>query len=167
VNTFVAAFIGAPTMNLYAGKLDAVGPEGATLHLGSQSIRVPASVFSERPGLAARAGGRVFAGIRPEDLHDPALRPGAPPDDRLRSEVDLVEALGSDLLVHFGLDAEQVAIRSSDSLQQISADEGEASRCIARLTPKSKVKVGAPIEVEVDTSRLHFFDDETGEAIFS
>ena len=167
-NTFVATFIGAPTMNLYAATLDAPGPEGARLHLGSQVIRVPPAVLEERPGLARYAGGRVIAGIRPEALEDAAVRKDVPPESRLHSTVDLIEALGSDLLVHFGLDAEPVEIRSSDSLEQIGAerDEGHRSRGIARLTPRSRVEIGGPIEVVVDTERLQVFDGATGEAIW-
>jgi multiple sugar transport system ATP-binding protein len=167
-NTFVATFIGAPTMNLYSATLDAVGPNGAKLQLGSQIIRVPPMILEQRPGLARYAGGRVIVGIRPEALEDVAVRKDVPPESRLRSTVDLIEALGSDLLVHFGLDAEPVAIRSSDSLEEISTDldEGHRSRCIARLTPRSRVKVGGPIDVVVDTERLQVFDSTTGEAIW-
>jgi multiple sugar transport system ATP-binding protein len=168
-NTFVATFIGAPTMNLYSATLDAIGPDGAKLHLGSQVICVPPVVLEQRPGLARYAGGRVVVGIRPEALEDAAVRKDVPPESRLRSTVDLIEALGSDLLVHFGLDAEPVAIRSSDSLEEISTDldEGHRSRCIARLTPRSRVKIGGPIDVVVDTERLQVFDSTTGEAIWN
>jgi multiple sugar transport system ATP-binding protein len=167
-NTFVATFIGAPTMNLYSATLDTVGPNGAKLQLGSQIICVPPVVLEQRPGLARYAGGRVVVGIRPEALEDVAVRKDVPPESRLRSTVDLIEALGSDLLVHFGLDADPVAIRSSDSLEEIGTDldEGHRSRCIARLTPRSRVKVGGPIDVVVDTERLQVFDSTTGEAIW-
>jgi multiple sugar transport system ATP-binding protein len=167
-NTFVATFIGAPTMNLYSAILDGFGPDGAKLHLGSQVIRVPPVVLEQRPGLARYAGGRIVIGIRPETLEDAAVLKDVPPDSRLRSTVDLIEALGSDLLVHFGLDAEPVAILSSDSLEEISTDldEGHRSRCIARLTPRSRVKIGGPIDVVVDTERLQVFDSATGEAIW-
>jgi multiple sugar transport system ATP-binding protein len=167
-NTFVATFIGAPTMNLYSAILDGFGPDGAKLHLGSQVIRVPPVVLEQRPGLARYAGGRIVIGIRPETLEDAAVLKDVPPDSRLRSTVDLIEALGSDLLVHFGLDAEPVAILSSDSLEEISTDldEGHRSRCIARLTPRSRVKIGGPIDVVVDTERLQVFDSTTGEAIW-
>lgn len=168
-NTFVASFIGAPTMNLYAAKLDDVGADGAMLHLGSQSIAVPSAIFDRRPGLANHAGGRVLVGIRPEDLHDAALNQDGPPEDRIHAEVELVEALGSDLLIHFSLDAEPVVVRSSDSLQGITADDDgeDGSRGIARFTPRSRVKVGDSIAAQVDTERLQFFDEDSGNAIWA
>jgi multiple sugar transport system ATP-binding protein len=80
---------------------------------------------------------------------------------------DLVEALGSDVLVHFGIEAKAATVVSSDSLQQIkSSDSGASSPAIARLTPRSDVRLGGEVELTIDTERLHFFDPQTGEAIW-
>ena len=101
-NIFVAAFIGSPAMNLY----DAVVGEGArSLKLGSQEIDLPDSVRVKRPALASYAGKDVVVGLRPEHL------PAEAPDStgpKLVGEVDLVEALGSELVVHFTIDANRV-----------------------------------------------------------
>ncbi len=166
-NTFVATFIGSPTMNLFSAKLGEVGGDGAQLTLGSSTIRVPSSTIAQRPGLAAHAGKRIIVGFRPEDLEDTSISTDHPVDGRIRSTVDLVEALGSDIMVHFGLDAEPVHIRSSDALQgiNVAAAGARASVCVARLTPKSRVALGQPIEVAVDATRMHFFDPDTHEAI--
>jgi multiple sugar transport system ATP-binding protein len=165
-NTFVAAFIGSPTMNLYAATLGEVGESGGDLRLGSTVIRIPAQVFAERPALKRQAGKRITVGVRPEDLADAALHPSAPANARLRSKVDLVEALGSDVLVHFHIDAQMVTVRSSDALEAIAmASDGASSPCIARFTPKSRPVVDGPVDVVVDTERLHFFDPKTGLAV--
>jgi multiple sugar transport system ATP-binding protein len=165
-NLFVAAFIGAPTMNLYHATLKDVTASGATLALGSSTIGVPASVLAKRPGLGAYAGKPLIVGIRPEDIGDAAVRTDLPPDGHIRSSIDLVEALGSDILVHFGIDAEAATVQSSDSLQELKGAKG-ASRMVARLTPKSQVRLGSPIEVAIDTERLQFFDAQSGEAIWA
>jgi multiple sugar transport system ATP-binding protein len=162
-NLFVAAFIGAPTMNLFHAMLTGAG-DGATIRLGSRTIKVPAEISAQRPGLARFAGKAVIVGFRPEDIADAALRPDLAAENRLTAKADLVEALGSDILVHFGVDAEAAVVQSSDSLQQIKAPSG-ASTAIARLTPRSDVKLGSSIELVVDTARLHFFDPATGDAI--
>ena len=164
VNMFVAAFIGAPTMNLVYGTLGEVTASGTSVDLAGTSIAVPAAVMAEFPGLSRYAGRRVVIGIRPEDLFDPAHRPDLSGASRLRSTADLVEALGSDVLVHFGLDAEAAIVQSSDLLQELKAGR-RASRAIARLSSRTHVKIGGPIEVGVDVGHLHFFDPETTQAI--
>ena len=166
-NTFVATFIGSPTMNLYFATLGQVNGNGADVALGSNTIHLPPSVLDERPALAGHAGKRIIAGFRPEDVEDNSVTAEQSAEGRLRSTVDLVEALGSDIMVHFGLDAEPVHVRSTDALQGINvATAGErASVCVARLTPKSRVALGEPIQVAVDTTRMHFFDPDTHETI--
>src|SRR5690606_1604859 len=110
------------------------------------TLSVPGAATAERPGLSRFAGKPVVVGFRPEDVADAALRPDLPAENRLQATADLVEALGSDVLVHFGVDAEAAVVQSSDSLQQIRAPSG-ASSAIARLTPRSDVKLGGTIEL--------------------
>jgi multiple sugar transport system ATP-binding protein len=164
-NLFVAAFIGAPTMNLFHAELGGVDAS-ATVRLGTTTLTVPAAATAQRPGLSRHVGKPIVVGFRPEDVFDPALRPDLAAGNRLRSTADLVEALGSDVLVHFGIEARAAQVVSSDSLQQIKSDAaGATSPAIARLTPRSDVRLGGPVELVIDTERLHFFDPETGDAI--
>jgi multiple sugar transport system ATP-binding protein len=163
-NMFVAAFIGAPTMNLYYATLGPVTAEGTTINLGATTLAVPAAVLADHSGLGAYANRRIVVGIRPEDLFDPAHRPDLAGASRLRSTADLVEALGSDVLVHFGIDAEAAVVQSSDSLQELKANP-KASRAVARLSSRSQVKIGSTIEVGIDVSHMHFFDPETTQGI--
>jgi multiple sugar transport system ATP-binding protein len=164
-NMFVAAFIGSPTMNLYHAELSGGDGDAAVVKLGSTGLAVPPEVLASRPGLSRYRERAIVVGMRAEDLSDAALQPEAPDSMRLRSTAELVEALGSDVLVHFGIDASAARVQSSDSLQDLKS--GDASRAIARFTPKSQVRIGAPVEVAVDTTRLHFFDPDTGEAIWN
>jgi multiple sugar transport system ATP-binding protein len=52
---------------------------------------------------------------------------------------------------------------SEDELQ-VQAKNGSA-KFVARLNPRTSAVRGRPMELEVDTRRLHFFDLETGLAI--
>ncbi|KKB12159.1 ABC transporter ATP-binding protein [Devosia geojensis] len=162
-NTFVAAFIGAPTMNLYWATLEG-GNDNLGVRLGSHLLKLPAHARAEHPGLERYAGKRLIVGIRPEDVADAATVPNTDPVNKITAEVDLVEALGADVIVHLGIDAQAAEVRSSDSLDEIKADESK-SRCVARFTAKSDVRIGQTVTVAFDTERLHFFDGETGEAI--
>jgi multiple sugar transport system ATP-binding protein len=165
-NLFVAAFIGAPTMNLFTAEIGSLNG-GATLKLGSHTLAIPAAVLAQRSGLSRYAGQELIVGFRPEDVADAALA-SAPAGDRIRSAASLVEALGSDVLVHFEIDAKPMHVQSSDSLQQIKRTESAAGgEAIARLTPRSDVRLGAPVELVIDTERLHFFDAQSGEAIWT
>ena len=44
-------------------------------------------------------------------------------------------------------------------------DAGEKTRMCARVSPRTRVAIGKPAELSVDTSRLYFFDPETRAAI--
>ena len=142
---------------------------------GSQRLRLDEHVQSMYPALKAYDGKRVVMGIRPEDLEDAALVEDAPEDLRLRGKVILREALGSELVVHFEIDAPPVLTEDARELIEDMAKgsgtqppaEGEkTSKLVGRFDPRSKVREGQQIEAVVETRALHFFDHETGLAIY-
>jgi len=156
-NIFVAAFIGSPAMNLY----DAVVGEGARfVKLGSQEIDLPESVRVKRPALASYAGKDVVVGLRPEHLPAEAPNSAGP---KLTGEVDLVEALGSEQVVHFTIDAHRVLAEGA-----VDKDEAAAVRSgegVARVSAKTPVKPGDKLTFAVDIDEMKFFDTQTGLAI--
>ena len=99
-NVFVAAFIGSPSMNLNEGTL-----AGTNLTLGSHTIELSADVFEKRPGLKEFDGRDIIVGIRPEDLEDASLAPEEKKGATIATTCTLTEALGSEIIVHFELDA--------------------------------------------------------------
>ena len=163
--TFVAAFIGSPTMNMYWATLEEGTDGELAVRMGSYLLKLPGDMASRRAKLAAYgAGKRLIVGIRPEDIADASLRGDADQGNCISGQVDLVEALGSDVIVHLGIDAPAAEVHSSDSLDEIKSEEGK-SRCVARFTAKSEVGLGETVTVWLDTERMHFFDGETGEAL--
>jgi multiple sugar transport system ATP-binding protein len=154
-NLFVAAFIGSPAMNLFEASLT----EGASsLRLGSQEIALPASVRAAHPGLAAYANKQLVVGLRPEHL--PAAVNGAA-GPTLVGTVDLIEALGSELVVHFTTDGRRVRAEGAlDPTEQ--AGEG-----VARVDPGSPVTVGQRATFAIRADGMQFFDASTGEAIWA
>jgi multiple sugar transport system ATP-binding protein len=170
-NLFVASFIGSPPMNLVQARLEVRG-DGLAAIVGDQEIAVPDEIVSARPALRGYAGRTIGLGIRPEHLRD--VGDGSRP--RLRGTVRATEALGSELLVHLEVPAEPVL---TDEVREAAADvdaaaverlESEAMErrtlLIARLETQARPPADDALEVSIDTRRLHFFDLETGLAIY-
>ena len=152
-------------MNLYDGALSLDGQGGGTVQLGSQVLALDPESLSKRPALANYNGKHVVLGIRPEDFEDAAIATGSPENRRMKARVKLVEALGSELMVHMSIDASTVNSGDPDAPQELPG-EG-ASNAVARFSPRSKVVIDHDVEVVVATEHLHFFDGQTHEAIWS
>jgi multiple sugar transport system ATP-binding protein len=158
-NIFVAAFIGSPAQNLY----DAVVGEGArSVKLGSQEVDLPEAVVLKRPALRSYVGKEVVVGMRPEHLR--AERPDST-GPKLTGDVELVEALGSELVVHFTIDAHRVVAEGAfDKDEAAAVKSGEG---VARVEAKTPVKPGDRMTFSVDVEDMQFFDTQTGLAIRS
>ena len=157
-NLFVAAFIGSPAMNLYEASLT---EDAGTVRLGSQDIQLPQPVREAHPALAAYVGKKVILGLRPEHL--PAAGNGTA-GPALAGTVDLVEALGSELMVHFTIDARRVRAEGATSDDEdATAESGEG---VARVDPSAKVTVGEKITFAVNAAGMQFFDPDSGVAIW-
>jgi multiple sugar transport system ATP-binding protein len=158
-NIFVAAFIGSPAQNLY----DAVVGEGArSVKLGSQEVDLPEAVVLKRPALRGYVGKEVVVGMRPEHLR--AERPDST-GPKLTGDVELVEALGSELVVHFTIDAHRVIAEGAfDKDEAAAVKSGEG---VARVEAKTPVKPGDRMTFSVDVEDMQFFDTQTGLAIRS
>ncbi len=155
-NLFVGAFIGSPSMNLYEA---VVGDGARSLRLGSQEIELRDRVAVAHPGLASYSGRKVVIGLRPEHL------PAAGPDDvsLLEGDVDLVEALGSELLVHFSIDAQRVTTEGITEEEEQLTARGAG---VARVDPRTPMKTGKRARFAVDVDEMLFFDAETEHAIW-
>jgi multiple sugar transport system ATP-binding protein len=70
--------------------------------------------------------------------------------------VYLVEALGSEYVVHFTVQAPKVSTEDGAVADEVGTN------FVASFSPRTKVNVADRINVGVDTARLHFFDLETG-----
>jgi multiple sugar transport system ATP-binding protein len=153
-NVFVAAFIGSPSMNLYEAQLD-----GRTLRLGSQTLAVDPLLFDYYPTLTSYNGRDIIVGIRPEDFEDASLVESCSVDRRLTAPVSLLEALGSEIVVHFSIDAKIVDAGDSDTAAIVKR-VGQANS-VGRFDPRSRVRPGDVAEIAVNTGNLHFFDPQT------
>jgi sn-glycerol 3-phosphate transport system ATP-binding protein len=117
--TFVAGFIGSPPMNLLAGRVEA---GGARFLLDGDAIALP-------PGAVPVGVDDCILGLRPEQLV--LGRPG------MTLDVEMVEALGADLLVHAQCGGQALVLRAP-------AD--------AAVAPGQRLSAG------FDAAALHWFD---------
>jgi len=171
LNLFVGGFIGSPAMNMLEATV-ANENGGMAVSLGDQKLELDESCAKSRPALESYAGRTVILGIRPEHLEEASLEPETPPGRRLRGTVELREALGSELMVHFTVGGARPAV--TEETKELAPDvgaggngsEGSGVLFVGRFNARARVNEGEPVEVSVDTSALHFFDPETGLGIY-
>jgi multiple sugar transport system ATP-binding protein len=138
-NMYVAAFIGSPPMNFFAGTLAArdgklffteksggEGSEGFTLQVDDRHASK----------LADRLNQPLYLGLRPEDILDRKVAAAAPPGHVFRATVDLVEAMGAETLLYL---------------------KTAAHGCIARFAGQIHEQPSAKIELVAHLDRAHYF----------
>jgi multiple sugar transport system ATP-binding protein len=157
-NTFVAAFIGSPSMNL----VEATLADGQAV-IGDLRIPVPRD---RRPS----EDGRTIVGIRPEAFEDVEFAQGDLP--QVDVQVEVLEELGSDAYVFFTVAADHVIIEdalsdNADDEASLLADAKEHALFVARVDPRTKARVGSTIRLAVDPERLYFFSPQSGESLLN
>ena len=173
-NLFVAGFIGSPGMNFVQGEL---GDTNGHLELafGAQRLKVDEEELRIHPSLPGYAGRSVIVGIRPEHLEDAAVATGSPPGRRIEGQVQLKEALGSEVVVHFQVEAAPVVtedlLELAEDVDASALDELEEQRklrrtaFVGRFSVATRVREDEPAEIIVSPGALRLFDAESGEAL--
>jgi multiple sugar transport system ATP-binding protein len=135
-NRFVAEFIGEPAMNVLPVTVRERDSGLLVEHDGFE-FDVP-----EGDGLSAGSES-VSLGVRPEDVSLAANLPDG--TETFEMEATVREPLGELLLLHCRVGGDEVRVK---------------------IEPRSDVHPGDVIEVGLDPTRLHLFDDATGEAVY-
>jgi len=143
-NLFVAGFIGSPSMNFFPGaKVVSEGDTTKVVLEGIGQVEVPPLYVEQAK---AAAGKNLTFGLRPESLEELALlSPESRSGSVIEATADVVENLGSELLVYMSSGGKTI---------------------LARLDPRSSAHVGGHISLHVDNSHIHLFDTDTGVAYF-
>ncbi|MBA2529667.1 MAG: sn-glycerol-3-phosphate ABC transporter ATP-binding protein UgpC [Euzebyales bacterium] len=169
-NLFVAGFIGSPAMNLAEGTLERGDSGGVTLKMGTTvALRVLDEAIDRYPKVRDYIGKKVAVGMRPEHFYRPD---GSVPEDLQlpQRNVTLVEALGSELIVHFGMSAPPIttedmreAVDDAEAFAEMERAAASGGQIFtARMEPRDAPKVGQKIDVAFKTEYLHFFDLQDG-----
>jgi multiple sugar transport system ATP-binding protein len=171
LNMFVAGFIGSPAMNMLEATVMRES-EVTSVVAGDMTIGLSEKMLAAHPALRAYEGRAIVLGIRPEGLNDAALA-GDDSQPRFRGQAELREALGSDVLMHFSVQARPAV---TDEVRELAEDVGddrvieqpgslERATLVGRFGPQTRIREGDTIEVAIDEGALYFFDASTGAAI--
>jgi multiple sugar transport system ATP-binding protein len=157
VNLFVAGFIGSPSMNFLPASVD-----GDRVRIANIDVPLPSDVRE-----AIGNAGTVIAGIRPEDFEAASIVQDKGHGRTFRAKIEVLESMGSELYAYFTLDAEGEI--DAAELREIAEDAGtadvpgtESGQIVARLDAASGARQGHDVELWVDTSKIHFFDADSG-----
>jgi multiple sugar transport system ATP-binding protein len=162
-NLFVAGFIGTPPMNLLAAS---VGSQNGSVavSIGGQHVPLSDEAMRRFPAVRGREGREVVLGVRADDLHRADRRPDLPSID---ADLELIEALGSQSIVYFRVDAMVIGV-DEDLLEEQEADgEGVTAarpNLVSAMPAEEAVglRTGERMPVAIDTRHIHLFDAETG-----
>lgn len=167
VNLFVAGFIGSPSMNFVPAEL--IRDDGPAIAFADHTLPLPTSVFDDCPELEGYFGRNLVLGVRPSDFEDAAVADGRG-WPTLPARADVTEELGSEVNVIFTLDSPPVVHKDTADLAHDADDDSETAALsptnhtmwTARVNARSRVRPGTHMDLALDTSRLHFFDPESG-----
>jgi multiple sugar transport system ATP-binding protein len=173
VNMFVGGFIGSPAMNMLTATVERRNGALAVV-AGAARIELQDDVVGAHPGLVSYEGREIVLGVRPESLEDASLDETAH-RARLRGHAILREALGAEVLVHFTVDARQAVtsevrelaedVGDDRALEQLRSGSPRAN-LVGRFSPRTRIREGDELEAAVDLHALHFFDAQSGHAIY-
>jgi multiple sugar transport system ATP-binding protein len=163
-NMFVAGFIGTPAMNLLEADVEV--NSGVSVSFGGATFPVPDEALAAYPGVRGYGGRRVVAGLRSQHFHPASERPELP---TLMGEVELVEALGGESIVHFKIDAFAIRPAHHEELGEVPvSDEGVVAarpNLVAQFPSHVTLQISENVPIAVEAARLHFFEGDTGEPL--
>ncbi len=139
-NLFVAGFIGSPAMNFFPGKLRKDGDK-IVVDTGDFVVPIPAAKAAP---YKLHTDKDIIFGIRPENIHDADFVPPNIDAEKVTVKVDVTELMGNEIFLYL--------VSGKNTF-------------VARVDPRSKLRVGQQAQVMFDMDNFHIFDASTEEAI--
>jgi multiple sugar transport system ATP-binding protein len=139
-NLFVAGFIGSPAMNFFPGKLRKDGGK-LIVDTGDFSVVIPSKYAKP---YEAHAGKDIIFGIRPENIHDVNFIPPNVDVEKVAVKVDVTELMGNEIFLYL--------VSGKNTF-------------VARVDPRSKLRLGEQAQIALDMDAIHIFDAATEQAI--
>ena len=139
-NLFVAGFIGSPAMNFFPAKLRKDNGS-VVVDAGDFSVKIPSKRSKPYEG---HVGKDVIFGIRPENIHDAEFVPSNIDSEKVAVKVDVTELMGNEIFLYL--------VSGKNTF-------------VARVDPRSQLRVGEQATVAFNMDNIHIFDAATEEAI--
>ncbi len=134
-NTFVAQFIGSPSMNLFNGSYD----NGKFTFDGTNSITIDIPKEHQEK-LKDYSGKQLIVGIRPEDISlNPAMLKKYS-HDTISIDSQVVELLGHDLVIYSDVDGQKIIVKTLADYD---------------------IKAHQDVKVAICMNKIHYFDPDT------
>ena len=153
-NTFVAGFIGSPSMNFFHGRL-----ESGELHLGPHAFELPDAVTRNLQTVPRD----VIVGVRPEDL-----LLGGDDSVSIAAQLEISERLGPEVLVH--LRAADLPIADVGA-PETPGDGRESGRLegaiVARFDPDFAGSAGDTVTLGLNRDKIRLFDPQSGVSLLA
>ena len=134
-NLFVAGFIGSPAMNFFNGKIVKKNSK-FLVDVDGFEVEIPKDRVKPYEYLE---GKKIIFGIRPEDIHNPEYLAAGIKPAVIKSIVDVTELMGNEIVLH-------LKPRENDPVY------------VARVDPRTRVKIGDVIQVAFNMENIHIFD---------
>ena len=151
-NIFVAQFVGTPSMNLVEARI--VVANGPALRVGSHVVPLGTDVLRRLPTIRSWADRTVGLGLRPDAIHRRA-------DGPMALDVVSTTVVGRDRFIGLDIDAPRIMQHT----EHVEARHGRSSTISMSAGLHDDVSLWEPLRVEIDTSRIHLFDLDTGDRI--
>ncbi len=152
---FVAAFVGAPPMNLIPARVS------------DTQLVLPRTTVLLDDALRQRVGGReqVIVGIRPEQCLDATTLEGRDVQDRVEftTRIDDVEWQGKTQLVYLGYEVQPEVEEMLTDIEDALDFDLFGNFAVAELAAGSDLRAGMSARIVVPRSAVHVFDAQTGE----
>ena len=134
------SLIGSPAMNFFQGKIRKDGGK-LLLDVGDFTVAIPAKRAKPYEDYA---GKDVVFGIRPENIHDAEFVPPGIDAEKVGVKVDVTELMGNEIFLYL--------VSGKNTF-------------VARVDPRSALRVGQQASVVFDMDSFHIFDATSEKAV--
>jgi multiple sugar transport system ATP-binding protein len=137
---FVAGFIGSPAMNFLPAKITGENGSLAVQLDDGQVLKIPAARYER---YAPFRGKEMLLGLRPEHMTD-SVEASKASLEPLKVNVDVVEPMGMETLIHFFMGS---------------------TYAVARISPDTSAHSGETLPLNADMNNMHLIDPTSGKVV--